>query len=168
VRNSRAITGTAEFVALSAEHTGLGATGHMSRYPWASLSGPEQGIVLATPLSSPSVMRLIYNPVTHQYYIAFDLGLTPDTIKFPNRAWADLILYRIDGQQGFRAAAQGYYDRFPETFARRIPPEDEGIWVAFSDLCAITDVHDFGIGFHELANTLQITCDDSLDVLSLR
>jgi len=170
IRTGRTISGTNEFANFSGEHDGsIGANGHLSKYPWASLSGPPGsllGIALGVPLDSPSAMRLIHNPVTNQFYAAFDLGLSLQTEKFPSRAWVDLVIYRFDGKWGFRAAAQGYYDRFPEAFTRRIPPEEEGIWVAFSNLEPITDVQDFGIAFHELGSLDQVPFDEENGILS--
>jgi uncharacterized repeat protein (TIGR01451 family) len=169
IRTSRTISGVLEFASFSSEHRGIGANGHLSKYPWASLSGPPGGIALGVPLDSPRAMRLIHNPVTNQFYAAFDLGLSPDTDKFPNQARVDLILYHSQPPEwGFRAAAQGYYDRFREAFERRISPRREGIWVAFSDLETITDVEDFGIAFHELESLDQIPFDDEHGIFSFR
>ena len=67
----------------SSEHSGIGANGHLSKYPWAGLSGPPGGIALGVPLHSPRAMRLIHNPVTNQFYAAFDLGLSPHTESSP-------------------------------------------------------------------------------------
>lgn len=78
------------------------------------------------------------------------------------------MLYRFDSEWGFRAATKGYYGRFPLVFTRNITPEREGIWIAFSDLCVITDVQDFNVGFHELGSLGQIICDKELDVFSFR
>jgi len=167
IRTGRAINGANEFANFNGYH-GLGANGHLSKYPWASLSGPDGGLALGTPLDSPRAFRLIYNPATHQFYAAFDLGLSPLTNQFPNRAWVDLILYRTEAGGGFRAAAQGYYDRFPQAFARRIPPEQEGIWVAFSDVAPITDVNDFGIKVHEIGGLSYVASDDDAGILSFR
>jgi hypothetical protein len=169
IRLGRPIAGEDEFASFSVEHTGLGANGHLSRYPWAGLSGPAGGIALGVPLDSPRVMRLIYDPVTHQFYAAFDLGLSPATTKFPNRAWVDFIIYRFDhAEWGFRAGTQGYYERFPEAFTRRMPSDREGIWVAFSKVCTIENVLDFGIAFHELIDLAQVPCDDEQGIFSFR
>jgi hypothetical protein len=172
VRENRGIIGTDEFVSFSGEHVGMGANGHLSEYPWASLTGPDGGLALGIPLDSPRAMCLIHNPVTNQFYAAFDLGLSPQTTKFPNQASVDLIIYhledeyRFDADWDFRAAAQGYYERFTDAFTRRIPAEKEGIWVAFSDLEPITDVQDFGIGFHELGDLDQVPFDEENGILS--
>jgi uncharacterized repeat protein (TIGR01451 family) len=173
IRTSRTISGMLEFANFS-EHQGIGANGYLSKYPWASLSGPPGGIALGVPLDSPRTMRLIYNPATHQFYAAFDLGLSPHTDEFPSRAWVDLVLYHFDDKWrygdawGFRAATQGYHERFREAFARTIPCEQEGIWVAFSELEPITAVEDFGIAFHELGRLDQVPVDDEHGILSFR
>ncbi len=167
IRTGRIISGAKEFANFS-WYSDLGANGHLSKYPWASISGSSSSIALGVPLNSPRALRLIYNPSTHQFYAAFDLGLSPLTSKFPNRAWVDFILYRTEANGGFRAAAQGYYDRFPQSFTRRIPPEQEGIWIAFSSLSPITNVVDFGIGVHELGGLSQVGFDDGAGILSFR
>jgi hypothetical protein len=167
IRASRIVSGAKEFANFN-WYDDLGANGHLSNYPWAGLSGSSSGIALGVPLDSPRAMRLIYNPSTHQFYAAFDLGLSPLTAKFPDQAWVDFIIYRYDAQWGFRAAAQGYYDRFPQAFVRRIPPDREGIWVAFSNLSPIPNVQDFGIGVHELGGLNQVGYDDGAGILSFR
>ncbi len=167
IRTARQVSGVAEFANLGS-YTGLGATGRQSRYPWASLSGSQGGIALALPLTTPRIFRLVYNPAAGQFYAAFDLGLSLATAKFPGRASVDLILYRFAASWGFRAAAQGYYERFPAAFARRIPPEREGIWVAFSDLSPIPNISDFCIAFHEIGGLAQVPFDESAGILSFR
>ncbi len=167
IRAERKIDGVTELSNFSLPN-GLGATGHQSKYPWASLSGPAGGIALAVPLDSPRIFRLVYNPASRQFYAAFDLGISPLTAKFPKRAWADLVIYRFESEWGFRAAAQRYYDRFPDAFARRVPPEQEGIWVAFSDISEIPSIGDFGIAFHEINDLQQVSFDDAAGITSLR
>jgi hypothetical protein len=165
IRRNRSISSTNEFINASTEYSGIGASGILSKYPWACLSGPAGGIAMGIPLDKPSIMRLIYNPAVHQFYAAFDLGLSSNTTKFPNRAWADLIIYPFDGEWGFRAAAKGYYERFPDAFIRRIPPNREGIWVAFTDLSSINNVEDFTIAFHETGNLDLVPFDQDNGIL---
>ena len=173
MRATQVITGVRE-LANFRYRSSVGANGNMSRYPWSAIDGPPGGIALAVPLDSPRVMRLVHNPVTGQLYAAFDLALSPLTTKFPSRAWVDLLLYRLEVESGaydsagFRAAAQGYYHRFPQFFRRRLPPEDEGLWVAFSDLSPIPDIEDFGIRVHELGSLGHIAFDDSKGIYSFR
>ena len=166
IRRSRQVGGQAEFTNLRWE-VGMGATGYISKYPWASLSGPPGGLALAVPLANPAAMRLIHNPVSNQFYAAFDIGLSPHT-QPARQAAIQLVLYRFDAAAGFRAAAKGYYDRFPGSFTRRASPANEGIWIPFTDLDTIANSADFGIGVHELSGLNQVGVDETLGVLSLR
>ncbi|MBN2358582.1 MAG: hypothetical protein JXR83_03965 [Deltaproteobacteria bacterium] len=135
----------------------IGATGATSAFPFATLFDASAGIAIGYPLDQLRIARLVANPLTRQLYIAFDLGLSPSTARFPSQAWAEIVLYRTapgDPRWGFRSALQGYYERFPDHFARRIAPEKEGIWVAFADLSQMQhgpgeSLADFYIGFHE-------------------
>lgn len=165
IRTSKTITGKNEFANFSSVHNGIGATGYISKYPWTCLSGPDGGIAMGVPLDTPCAMRLIYNPVTNQFYAAFDLGLSPKTTKAPNTAWINLVLYSFDNKWGFRAASQDYYELFPNAFRRRIPAIKEGIWVAFSDLSTIDNLADFGIAFHELGSLNQAPFDCENNIL---
>ncbi len=167
-RSSRPVAGAAELNELVRWAVNVGATGRVSRYPWASLTGPDAGLAMALPLDRPRLLRLACNPQTGQFYAVVDVGLSPLAGPSPAQASLSLILYRIDPQWGFRAAAQGYYDRYPEFFRRRIPPEQEGIWVAFSDLSPIPDIQDFGIRIHELGSLKQVAFDDTQGILSFR
>lgn len=167
VRASRKVGGYEELANFGWPND-LGATGYQSKYPWASLSGPAGGLALAVPLGDPRIFRLVYNPVSNQFYAAFDLGLSPLTSEFPSKAWVDLVIYRFDPAWGFRAAAQGYYDRFEGAFIRRTPPGQEGIWVAFSDLSRIDDLADFGIAFHEVIDLQQVGFDHKAGISTFR
>jgi len=170
IRNSRPITGTDEFANLGGIlwTYDVGATGTVSKYPWAALNTTDAALALAVPLDQPRLVRLVYNPQTAQFYAAFDLGLSPLTTKFPNQATIDLQLYRVAPENGFRAATQAYYDHFPAAFARRISPADEGLWVAFADLSTVPRLDEFGIGVHELGNEHQLEFDESAGILAFR
>lgn len=169
IRRSRTVSGTQE---LSNQIQGwwgdLGANGAMSPYPLASLAGSSGGIAMANPLSNPRVLRLAYQPATHQLYAVCDVALSSQTTHFPSRASVEFHLYRFDGADGFRGAVQGYYDRFPSAYLRRVSPSRDGIWVAFSDLSPIPTIADFGIAFHELGSLSQVPFDDSAGIYSFR
>ena len=167
IRTSRQVAGAEELANLR-KGMQLGATGTVNQYPWASLSNSREGIALGLPPDQPRIFRFGLNPVTHQFYVAFDLGLSPSTTQFPGRAWVDLILYRSEGAWGFRAASQGYHDRFPAFFARSFLPEQEGIWVAFSDLALVPHLEDFGIAWHELGSMSEVNFDDAAGLFSFR
>ena len=167
IRNQREIAGTAEFSNQS-WWSGLGATGTVSRYPMACVHQAAGGLVLACPPDSPRVLRLNFNPVSGQFYIVFDVAVSADTTAFPNTAWVDFCIYPDTTGRGFRAAAQGYYNRFSQEYQVRIPAQNQGIWVAFADISGITDIEDFGIAFHELGSTNQIAFDDQHGIYSFR
>ena len=178
VRRNRPLSGVREIS--NTDDSGsnlLGATGYFSVYPLATIAADGWGIALGVPLDQSRIFRLIYNPITHQLYLACDVGLTPSTVKFPNRAWVDFVLYRTrpqDAASGFRAALQAFYGLFPAHFQRRIPPEREGIWVAFADLANIQNeagqsIEDFNVGIHETDSRFRdVAFDDVHGILTLR
>ncbi|MGE3458244.1 MAG: hypothetical protein AB7O24_24225 [Kofleriaceae bacterium] len=157
---------------------GIGATGAFSRYPWSAVwtSGSSgRGVALGYPISSPRIARFTFNPRTRQYMVGFDLGLSPETTQFPRRASVELVLYRVDSANGFRDATQGYQTRFGSAFIRRIPPAQQGIWAAFSDVspartnpAPIAHVEDFGIGAHETGNMDLVDDDDGVEIPTFR
>lgn len=154
----------------------LGATGALSRYPFGTVFDSAAGLALGYSLDTPRYARIVQNAATGQLFVALDLGLTPDTSKFPNQASAELTLYRTshgDAAYGFRSALQGFYDRFPAHFERRLPAEREGVWVAFADLSQMVhgsgeSIDDFHIGFHELGSLSQVEFDDAHGIQSFR
>ncbi len=176
-RRARPLTGARElFNTASFWYTRLGATGTFSVYPLATVANDEFALALGVPLDQSRIFRLAYNPSSHQLYLACDVGLSPATAKFPNRAWVDFTLFRTrppEPQSAFRAALQGFYERFPAHFARRIPPAQEGIWVAFADLSQVQNgpgqqIEDFGIGIHEIGSLSHVAFDDAHGILALR
>lgn len=154
----------------------LGYTGRFSSYPIGSVYNDEGGIVLGLPPESYRIHRIFYNRSLKQLVIAVDMPISPKTKKFPNKVWADFIIYRtadIGSENGFRVALDGFYKRFSEAFERRIPPEKEGIWVAFADLSKVINeegesIRDFNIGIHETGNLKYIEFDDANDILTFR
>ncbi len=177
IRRKEALSGARELSnAATFWYDRLGATGYFSVYPLATVYTGGWGISLGAPLDQPRIFRLVYHPLTHQLYLACDVGITPATVNFPNRAWMDLVLYRTrpqDSESGFRAALKGFYERFPSHFERRIPPQQEGIWVAFADLAAVQNgsgqsIEDFNIGIHETGSLGHVAFDDAHGILTLR
>lgn len=171
LRASRLVTGAAEFRNTTSDGW---SDGPFSRYPWSALTRssaqPATGLSLAFPLDAPRQVRLVENPATRQFYIAFDFGLSPAATLTSQRAHFRLLLYRHTASSavmGMRAAAQRYYDALPALFVRRTPPGGEGIWVAFSDLDPIANLQDFHIVYHE-GDLTQVPFDDSVGVSTLR
>ena len=124
------------------------AGGLLSAYPFSSLTSKDVGLSLAAPMDCPRVCRFVYNTWLDVFFIAYDLGLVKDTLAFPSRAEVRFSLYRHAPEWGFRAAAQGYYDRFPQFFQQRL--KRGGIWMAFDDIGKIENFEDFGFAYDEL------------------
>jgi hypothetical protein len=167
IRRERPITGAQELTNQTREWD-IGAVGSLSRYPWGAAWSPAGGIALAHGLTEPRVARFAANPTTGQLYVSFDLGLSPETARFPNQAWVEFTLYRFDPAWGFRAAAQGYYQRFPDAFTRRMRPEQEGVWLPFTVKSKIQRVAEFGFGVHELHDMNEVASDELLGIASFR
>ncbi|MBK6432392.1 hypothetical protein [Candidatus Amarolinea dominans] len=170
LRSGRPIAGAAEFRNTTSDGW---SDGPVSRTPWSAVTAPGSsaaGLSLAFPLDAPRQVRLVQGPVTRQFYLAFDLGLSSAASLNPSRASFRFLIYRHSvsaGVNGMRAAAQRYYDALPALFTRRTPPGGEGIWVAFSDLDAIPNLQDFHIVYHE-GDLTQVPFDDGAGVSTLR
>lgn len=124
-----------------------GANGMASRYPLASISGPERALAIGVPLDVPRLARFAYEPAARELYAAVDLGLSPATQSFPGRAAFSVVLYPCDPAWGFRAALATYYRLFPQCFVKRT--SREGTWMPFTDIATIEGFADFGFQFQE-------------------
>ena len=162
VRTARRVEGDEEFGFF--RRRGVGANGRQSSYPWSALCTRAVGLSLAYPLDAPRFWRVAYSPALRLYFLAFDFGLSKETAKFPSKAAFDFVMYRFDAQWGLRAAAQKYYELFPQFFVKRVP--DEGIWMPFTDIARVKNPLDFGFMFQEGAPNVKY--DDSIGVLSFR
>jgi hypothetical protein len=132
--------------------SGGGATGTTSRWPFACISGPNEGLVLGAPLNLPRLWRFGYDAQKRELYAEVDLGLTAETRRFPSRADFGLVLYRSDPKWGFRSALERYYRLFPDCFTKR--NAKEGIWMPFTDIATVEGWEDFGFQFKEGDNNV--------------
>ena len=124
-------------------------------------------LTLAVPPDQYRPFRLAYNRSTHQFFAAFDVGLSSIPTNYPQTATAELWLYRSDPAWGLRSGLAGLYRRFPAAYARTFT--NEGIWVAFADIRSITNISDFGIGYHEIGyNAALVKSDDTNGIQSFR
>lgn len=162
IRQSRALSGAAEFVL--ANPVGAGTTGTLSAYPLAAISGPDVGLALGVDYDRPAQYRLFYHAGTRQFYAAFDLGLVPESEHFPNSAEFGLVLYRFAPAWGFRAAFQKFTEIWPEHFVVRA--RQQGLWMPFTDVSTVQGWEDFGFRFHEGDNA--VAWDDAHGILSFR
>ncbi len=135
----------------------LVGTGQMSYYPLASISSDTQGYAWAVDMGLPLVYRLSVQ-ADRGVVAEFDLGISPETQKFPNRGHFKLYLFEHASQWGFRSALANYYSIQAEFFKKRV--EHEGIWLPFTPLFTIEGWQDFGFAFHE---TGHVTNDKGMD-----
>jgi hypothetical protein len=125
----------------------VGKTGNSSKYPLAAIGNDRSGIAIAVPLDEPRIFRLAYDSEHEWLYAAFDLTISPEPVKLPNRAYVDFEIFSFDPKWGFRAALQRYYDLHPECFTRRV--NDTGLWMAFAKISKVQQPEDFGFYFKE-------------------
>ena len=164
IRNAETMTPNREYT--NQTRVNVGATGGMSRYPFAVISNDAQGIGIANQQDWPSVYRIFYNGAARQFVIAWDFALTK-TLTWPAyNARFRCNLFRLPpsvARWGFRAAAQKFYALYPEGFTRRAAG---GIWLPFTDPAKIESPEDFGFAYHEGDNS--VAGDDLRNILSFR
>jgi hypothetical protein len=122
------------------------------------------GLALAQDLSCPAVYRVGYQAGLKRLFIAWDFGLSKDTVRFPGSAPFRFVVYPFDQSWGFRAAWKRYMELFPEFFVVRA--RDQGIWMPFTDVSTVQGWEDFGFRFHEGNNN--VPWDDAHGILSFR
>ncbi len=126
---------------------GAGANGQASWYPFAALGCNRAGLALGAPLDVPRLARFAADGPRQVLYAAFDLGLSPDTARFPRRASCAAILFSFSPEWGFRAALERYYDLNPDAFLCRVGRQ--GTWMPFQDIATVPGWEDFGFQFQE-------------------
>ncbi|MEN6644565.1 MAG: carbohydrate-binding family 9-like protein, partial [Armatimonadia bacterium] len=105
------------------------------------------GLSAAVPLHEPQVVRLAYDGTRQSLEAEFDLGLSPETKKFPCQSTVRLLLYTHDPAWGFRSAMQRYYELFPEYAVRRAGAG--GIWLIGLAPQTMASPWDWGFRFEE-------------------
>src|SRR5690606_34098363 len=110
---------------------GAGRDGYNNRYPFGCVqASPEEPcLVVAVPPDEPRVFPTEYDAGRRELRVRFDLGLSPDAGTWANRGAFTAYLYVVDGQDGFRGAADRYQRMFDWAFKRRV--EHGGTWLAF-------------------------------------
>jgi hypothetical protein len=164
IRHVRAADDNEEFGNFT--NVSVGATGTMSLYPFACVTGEKHGRVLAIPPQfAPRVNRITYNAKHHLYFVAFDIALTASKSVIGHDS-ADVAVSRFDANPtwGFRNASSDYYSQFPKAFAVRA--RANGIWMPFTDPATVTDASDFHFAYHEGDNS--VASDRAAGIQSLR
>lgn len=145
----------------------FGARNLLSSYPVATLSG-SSALSLALPPDQYRPFRLAYNGASRQFFAVFDVGISSIPINFPQTVTAEIWLYRSDAAWGLRSGLAGLYRLFPKAYTERAFT-NEGIWVAFADIHGITNISDFGVGYHEIGySAATVKSDDALGIPSFR
>ncbi|MDR3689059.1 MAG: hypothetical protein P4L46_06740 [Fimbriimonas sp.] len=145
--------------------TSSGANRLSSLYPFAAVTTPTKGLMLAIPPSNgPTIARLFYNPGAKLLCAAFDVALTHGNRFHPGTADVEVFASSIDPAWAFRDAARRYYLAYPDAYQVRIPKQ--GIWIPFTDPALVPHPEDFGIAVHEGDNS--VASDDRLGILSFR
>ncbi len=101
------------------------------------------GLALAIDMAYPAFYRIGYNAGTGEFWIAYDLGLTPEKPQARLR----FCRFHFAPDWGFRAALHAYHRLFPEAFRRRI--DRQGLWMPFAKISQIKGWEDFGFQFKE-------------------
>jgi len=157
-RRSEPIVAPREYMDASRFHAG--ANGRLSRYPLAAVTNAFQGTALAINMAYPAFYRIGANMATREFFLAFDLGLTPEKPT----AHLRFCLIGFEREGGFRGALARYYELFPDQFRRRTP--DQGLWMPFAKISQVKDWEDFGFKFKEGNN--ETKWDDDHSILTFR
>lgn len=134
--------------------------GYNAAYPFSSLAFGDTGLSLGVPLAQgPRVYSVEYDAARQCLLIRFHFGLSKQVKRLPGQAWFSFLLYRHDGRWGWRAAADRYYQLFPQDFRKRVPYEgylgyahletSDGIRGS-RELYGLPAAGDFGRGFRWL------------------
>ncbi len=157
-RRSMATEGQREY--LNAARFAAGVNGRLSRYPFAAVAGPDEGVALGIDMAHPAFFRAGFNAGTRELFLAYDIGLAPGKPS----AHLRFCKFRFDGGQQFRGALTRFYELFPEQFRRRIARQ--GLWMPFARISDVNDWQDFGFRFKEGNN--ETAWDDAHDILTFR
>ena len=127
----------------------VGASEGMSRYPCCAIENGKAGLSLAVRMDEPRMFVTEYDAEDKLFQIRFDVGLSPDTKKFPSKADFSFIIYRHDPEWGFRSAAERYYGFYPRFFTKRMQKEGGWIclWNKYQMDPSTPNVEDFGWQF---------------------
>ena len=145
---------------MNANRFHIGANGRLSRYPLAALAKGDEAVALAIDMALPAFFRFGANSGTGEFFLAYDIGLTPEKPK----AHVRFCLFDFDPKWGFRAALARYYELFPDQFRCGTP--EQGLWMPFAKISEVKGWQDFGFKFKEGTN--ETKWDDEHGILTFR
>ena len=134
--------------------------GRLSRWPFAAISDVTRGVGLGIDMEQPAFFRAGFNTGTHELFLAFDLGLTPEKPT----AQVRFCRFAFDPAGGFRSALARFYELFPDHFQRRVARQ--GLWMPFARISRVPHWEDFGFRFKE--GNDETAWDDAHDILTFR
>ncbi|HPD16851.1 MAG TPA: hypothetical protein PLE19_18040 [Planctomycetota bacterium] len=140
-RTSLPAEGRREYMNANRFH--VGANGRLSRYPLAAVAGDHLSPTLVIDMAFPAFFRLGANAGTGEFFLAYDIGLTPEKPT----AHVRFCLFDFDPKWGLRAALARYYELFPDQF--RCRTSQQGLWMPFAKISQVKDWQDFGFKFKE-------------------
>jgi hypothetical protein len=139
-RHSERAAANREYMAASAQPAGMR---RLSRYPFAAIADGARGIGIGIDMQHPAFFRAGFNTGTHELFLAYDLGLTPEKPKAQMR----FCKFTFEAAGEFRAALAKYYELFPDDFRVRTP--EQGLWMPFAKISSLANWQDFGFKFKE-------------------
>jgi len=154
LRESRQVT--QELYSQHFSWTGYGGIyddGHWGRsrsvYPFGAVGvGANLGLALGIDLrDGPSDHFVFHSTHVNEAFTALiRLGIAPEPTLLPGQARYRLLLYRIEGDHGFRSALEGYYRILDPVFENRMPRA--GGWSAWRSASSIPTPDEFGVAVH--------------------
>ncbi len=89
--------------------------GKVATYPYVTLQSETCGLAFAIPYDCVVPFYGGYNTTTDSYFLTFSLGLSDDAM-IVNRAFARLMIYKVDPAWGFRSTVLRFRKFFPDYF----------------------------------------------------
>jgi hypothetical protein len=157
-RHTMPVEPSREYV--NASSFAAGSNGRLSRYPFAAVVTSTGAVALGIDMAEPAFFRAGYNAATEELFLAYDLGLAPEKLA----AHVRFCKFSFDPKWEFRAALDGYYKIFPESFHRRV--NDQGLWMPFAKISRVKDWQDFGFRIKE--GNDETAWDDAHGILTFR
>jgi hypothetical protein len=157
----------------------VGATGGLSRYPFACVAGGMGGLMMAEDIQWPSVFRIFYNAPHHLFVTGWDVALTGKSQVWPARtarvrcelfSLPPLPVERVGEREialttmPFREAAMRFYRANALFYPEQHKPY--GIWMPFTAPESVEGWPDFGFAFHEGDNSIKQ--DNAAGILCFR
>jgi len=137
-----------------------GSNGRLSLYPLGAVADERRGLGLGIDMAHPAFFRIGYSAATGEFFLAYDIGLTPEKPSARLR----FCQLRFDPKWGFRGALAEYYAVFPEAFRCGTP--EQGLWMPFAKISQVKGWEDFYFKFKE--GNDETAWDDAHGIITFR